>query len=86
MSQYTTDEAIAFIESMRLTVAGRPGFRWLDDKLSELAAFVASLAVENERMRAYLEGAGLAADYEAHRSPGGQAQEAGEPDAAEPRE
>ncbi|MFU8891302.1 MAG: GNAT family N-acetyltransferase [Anaerosomatales bacterium] len=60
---YTKEEALAFIESMRLTVAGRVGFRWLGEKLSALADYVESVTAENERLNAYLDRVGARDDY-----------------------
>ena len=64
MGEYTKDEALAFIESLRLTVAGRVGFRWLGEKLSSLAAYVESVTAENERLNAYVDRIGARDDYE----------------------
>jgi hypothetical protein len=64
VSEYTKDEALAFIESMRLTVAGRVGFTWLGEKLSDLATYVESVVAENERLNAYIDGVNARSDYE----------------------
>jgi len=64
MSEYTKDEALAFIEAIRLTLGDRVGFHWLADKLSGLAAYVAATAAENEALNAYVDQAGTRADYE----------------------
>jgi len=61
---YTKDEALAFIEAMRLTIAGKVGFKWMTEKLALLSVYVESLAAENERLNAYLDGAGIRAEYE----------------------
>lgn len=52
MSGYTKDEALAFIEALRLVVRGKVGFKHLTDKLSDLAAYVEAIADENERLKA----------------------------------
>jgi cell division protease FtsH len=39
-SLHTKDEALAFIEAMRLAVHGKPGFRWLDEQIEDLKKFV----------------------------------------------
>jgi hypothetical protein len=61
---YTKDEALAFIEAMRLTIAGKVGFKWMTEKLALLSAYIDSLAAENERLNAFLDEAGIRADYE----------------------
>lgn len=63
MSEFTREDAAAFIESMRLTLGDKVGFRWLSQKLDSLARFVDDLCLENDRMRAYIEGAGNAEEY-----------------------
>jgi hypothetical protein len=57
-------EALAFIESLRLMSRGKPGFRWLDEKLERLGALVKQLAEENERMRAFIGSRGLEKELE----------------------
>jgi len=66
MSDYTKDEALAFIEAMRLTLEGKVGFRWLVEKLSTLAAYIESIAAENELLSSYLDWADARADYESY--------------------
>lgn len=68
MSEYTKDDALAFIESLRLLLGNRTGFRWLGEKLSHLAAYVEFAGAENERLNAYLDAASLRDDYEAYRA------------------
>lgn len=51
MPEYTTEEALAFIEAMRRAIEGRVGFKWHVERLSRLADFVESLAAENEALR-----------------------------------
>jgi len=51
MSGYTKDEALAFIEALRLVIRGKVGFKHLAEKLSDLAAYVESIADENERLK-----------------------------------
>ena len=68
VSEFTKDEALAFIESMRLTLVNRVGFKWMVEKLSALAAYVESITAENERLNAYVDGAGARGDYELHRA------------------
>ena len=68
MSEFTKDEAMAFIESMRLTLVNRVGFRWMVEKLASLGAYVESIAAENERLNAYLDSANARIDYESYRA------------------
>ena len=63
-SEFTQAEAIAFIESMRLTLVNRVGFRWMVEKLSRLTAYVEAIAAENERLNAYLDWTEARDDYE----------------------
>ena len=66
MPEYTKDEALAFIDAMRLTLVNRVGFKWMVEKLSSLAAYIESIAAENERLNAYLDSANVRGDYEAY--------------------
>lgn len=66
MSGYTKGEALAFIDAIRLNLEGKVGFKWLVARLSNLAAYVESIAADNERMNAYLEWAGARDDYESY--------------------
>ena len=66
MSEYTRDEALTFIEAMRLTLAGKVGFKWLVEKLSDLSGYIESLSAENDRINAYLDEAGTRTDYDAY--------------------
>lgn len=78
MAEYTKDEALAFIEAMRLTLDGKVGFRWLVAKLSDLAAYVESIADENELLNAFLDRTGVRSEYESYRARSREA--AGQPD------
>lgn len=68
---FTGDEALAFIESLRLTLAGKTGFVWLATKLERLATYVARLTEESERMRAFIEAKGLTDEYRGLDAPHG---------------
>jgi hypothetical protein len=83
MSKYTKDEALAFINAVCLTLGGKVGFKWLVEKLSRLAAYIESIAAENERLNAYVDWANGRDDYESYCtmqpevSPQGDAREKG---------
>jgi len=66
MPEYTKDEALVFINSIRLTLGNKTGFKWLVEKLSQLATYIESLATENERLNAYLDWANARGDYESY--------------------
>jgi hypothetical protein len=66
MSEFTKDEALAFIEAIRLNLEGKVGFKWFVERLSGLAAYVDSVAAENERLNAYLDWAEARDDYESY--------------------
>lgn len=68
MSEYTKDEALAFIDAIRLTLSGKIGFKWLVERLSALAAYIESVTADNERLNAYLDSAHLRDGYESYRS------------------
>jgi len=57
MADYTRDDALAFIEAMRLTVEGKVGFKWMSEKLSDLSLYVQRIAEENERLKERIEAA-----------------------------
>ncbi|MDI6692552.1 MAG: hypothetical protein QMD76_04490 [Anaerosomatales bacterium] len=56
------DEAVAFVESLRLMSRGRAGFQWLDAKLEELEHVIARLAEENRALRSFVESRGLSGE------------------------
>jgi len=68
MSEYTKDEALAFINAMRLTLQGKVGFKWLLEKLDGLTAYVESVADENEQLTAFLDETGARDEYESFRA------------------
>jgi hypothetical protein len=68
MAEYTRDEALAFIEAIRLTLEGKTGFRWLVERLSDLAGYIGSVAAENELLNAFIESVGVKGEYEAYRA------------------
>jgi hypothetical protein len=68
MSENTKDEALAFIEAMRLTIAGKTGFKWMTERLSDLGAYVVTVAAENERLNGFIDASGARDDYESYRA------------------
>jgi len=54
MARFTTDEALAFISAMSLTLKGKVGFKWMLEKLSALSEYIESLAAENDVLREQL--------------------------------
>jgi len=64
VSDFERDEALAFIDAMRLTIQGKIGFKWMTEKLSALAVYIESVAADNARLNAYIDQAGLRGDYE----------------------
>ncbi|MRS12854.1 MAG: hypothetical protein EG823_07255 [Actinobacteria bacterium] len=68
MAEYTKDEAIAFVDAMRLALEGKVGFKWMTEKLSTLSGYIRTLAEENESLDAYVDSAGLRDGYESFRN------------------
>ncbi len=68
MSEFTKDEALAFIEAMRLNLEGKVGFKWFVERLATLTAFIESSSAENEQLNAYLDWANARDDYESYRT------------------
>jgi hypothetical protein len=68
MAEYTRDDALAFIDAMRLTLEGKVGFKWLVERMAALRAYVESIAAENEQLNAYLDRTGARDDYESRRA------------------
>ena len=68
MSEFTKDEALAFIGAMRLNLDGKVGFKWFVERLSSLAAYIESSAAENEQLNAYLDWVNARDDYESYRA------------------
>jgi hypothetical protein len=67
MAEYSKDEALAFVEAIRLNLSGKVGFKWFVDRLGGLAAYIEAIADENERLNAYLDQADARGDYERYR-------------------
>lgn len=67
MAGYTKAEALAFIDSMRMTVANRVGFKWLTEKLAGLSGYIETVADENAMLNAYLDETGARDDFESYR-------------------
>lgn len=68
MAGYTRDEALALVDSMRILVGNRTGFKWMAGKLSHLSEYIESVSAENERLNAYVDHADVRADFEAYRA------------------
>ncbi|MCL2492074.1 MAG: hypothetical protein FWE87_04915 [Coriobacteriia bacterium] len=51
MAFETKEQALAFVEAMRLTVKGKKGFTWLTGELDDLHSYIESIADENEQLR-----------------------------------
>ena len=62
------DEALAFIQAMRLTLEGKVGFRWMAEKLAGLAAYVESIETENAHLNAFVDSSGARGGYEVFRA------------------
>ncbi len=68
MTEYSKDEALAFVEAIRLTIQGKIGFQWLSEKLGDLSGYIEAVATENEDLNTFIGQAGLEAEYEAFRA------------------
>jgi hypothetical protein len=68
MAELTKDEVLAFIDAMRRTLAGKVGFKWLVERLSDITAYIESITTENERLNAYLDSTGSRVSYEEYAS------------------
>lgn len=68
IAAYDKGEALAFIDAMRLTLRGKTGFKWLVEKLADLAAYIESVADENERLNRYIDSTGARDGYESYRA------------------
>ncbi len=64
-SEFTTAEALAFIDAIRGNLEGKVGFKWFVERLSLLSGYVESTAAENVQLNAYLGWADARDDYEA---------------------
>ncbi len=65
MAVETREEALAFVDAMRLTIQGKVGFRWMTERLSELTSYLDALADENGRLNAFIEQSGAREAYDA---------------------
>ncbi|MHB1342053.1 MAG: hypothetical protein ACYC77_09580 [Coriobacteriia bacterium] len=68
MTVCTKEEAVTFIQAMRLTLEGKVGFKWMIEKLASLSAYIATVSAENERLNAFIDSTNARGDYEAFRA------------------
>ncbi|MDR3686611.1 MAG: hypothetical protein P4L93_06625 [Coriobacteriia bacterium] len=73
---YSRDEALAFVDAIRSMLAGKPGFKWLVERLSDLTDYIETTAAENERLNAYVDSIGARDDFERSRGVPAEAQRA----------
>lgn len=66
MSDLTKDEALTFVEAIRLTLNGKVGFRWLVLRLTSLSDYIESVTTENEQLKAFLDATGAGEDFESY--------------------
>lgn len=68
MAAYAKEEALAFVDAIRLTIQGKTGFKWMAEKLTDLSSFIDSMGAENQALNAYVDEAGLRDEFEAYRA------------------
>lgn len=64
------EDALEFIDGLRLMLQKKPGFRWLDAKLESLRRWAEDLACEEQRLRSFVHERGLMPEYERWRAHG----------------
>lgn len=47
----TREEAVAFVDALRLTLGDKVGFQWMVAKLKALTEYIEAIADENERLK-----------------------------------
>lgn len=65
MAVETREEALVFVDAMRLTIEGKVGFKWMTERLSDLREYLVALADENERLTAFIDESGSQDAYAA---------------------
>jgi len=65
MAVETREEALVFVDAMRLTIEGKVGFKWMTERLSELREYLDALADENDRLNAFIDESGARDAYAA---------------------
>ena len=68
MAEYSKEEALAFIDAMRMTLNGKTGFKWLVERLSDLGAYIETITAENDQLNGYVDFANARDGYEAYRA------------------
>jgi len=68
MAEYSTQEALAFIDAMRLTIQGKTGFKWMTEKLTDLTTYIEKTNAMNQMLNAYIDETGLRAEFESFRA------------------
>lgn len=66
MPALTKDEALAFVEALRLQIDGKTGFGWFAERLSSLTEYMEKSAAKEARFNAYLDWADCRDDYEGY--------------------
>lgn len=57
------DEVLAWLSATRLMLASRPGFKWAEADMDEMARYVESTSDERDALLAFLEARGLAETF-----------------------
>ena len=68
VAEYSKSEALAFVDAIRSMLAGKPGFKWLVDRLSDLTAYIETTAAENEQLNGFVDSAGVRDEFERYRA------------------
>lgn len=66
MSPYDREEALAFVDAMRLAIEGKVGFSWHAERLGALRDYIEELSAENETLNEFLDRSHMREQYEAH--------------------
>ena len=67
VAEYSRDEALAFVDAIRSMLAGKPGFKWLVERLSDLTGYIETTAAENEQLNSFVDCTGTREDFERYR-------------------
>jgi len=69
MAVETREEALAFVDAMRMTIQGKVGFKWMTERLSELTGYLERIADENDRLNSFIDASGVRDEYAAFTDP-----------------
>ena len=74
VAEYSKDEALTFVDAIRSMLSGKPGFKWLVERLTDLTAYIETTAAENDQLNGFVDSTGARDQFEHYRSTHGESE------------